>query len=213
MITYYKPNKNVKGSLLSVNFTAKADKTTGLSDGENGKGDKSFYFNFVSQTGWNEKERLGSFKDGKKITVKMSPTEIAGIIYAVDKNTTLAAAMGQEYVYHDGDKTATTIYFAPHFKKIQQDGKWIDSDKQIGFGIRVVKTEKANKENKEQLSIGLTYAETELLINYLKDALTHIFDAFYSENITRLKNSKVKSENVKQEDKNESRAPENEPEF
>ncbi len=184
MLTYYKPNKSVKGSLLSVNFSAKTDK---VENDKILKGDKSFYLNFVGQTGWNDAERTGSFKDGKKITVKLSPTEVGGILSAINRNTTLATVMGQEYVYHDGEKTATTIYFGPHFKKIQQDGKWVDSENQIGYGIRIVKTEKANKENKDSLSIGLTYAETELLVNYLKDGLGHIFSALYSEDVNRPK--------------------------
>lgn len=192
MITYYRPNSANKGSLLSVNFSARPDKV-----GENSidKGDKSFYLSFVAQTSWNAAEKTGSFKDGKKINVKLSPTEAGGIIAAVKRNTTLAAMMGQEYVYHDGDKSATTIYFGPHFKKIKQGDKWVDSDTQIGFGIRVVKTEKANKENKESLSIGLTYAETELLVSYLQDGLTHIFDALFSENISRLKNKGANKKN------------------
>ncbi len=186
-LSFYKPNKSNKGALLSINFSAKPDKSNGDTLA---KGDKSFYINLVGQTSWNESERTGGFKDGKKITVKLSPTEIGGILYAISKNTTLAAAMGQEYVYHDGEKTATTIYFGPHFKKEKQGEKWVDTTNQVGFGIRVVKTEKANKENKEQLAVGLTYSETELLVNYLKDGLQHIFDALYSENIARLKDKK-----------------------
>ena len=147
----------------------------------------------MGQTGWNESERTGSFKEGKKIVVKLSPTEVGGILAAISKNTTLAAAMGQEYVYHDGEKTATTIYFGPHFKKEKKGEQWVDTTNQIGFGVRVVKTEKANKENKEQLSIGLTYAETELLVNYLKDGLCHIFSALYSEDVNRPKNKAVET--------------------
>ena len=183
-LAFYKPNKANKGCLLSVNFSAKTDKST---ETEAVKGDKSFYLNLVGQTSWNEAERTGGFKDGKKIVVKLSPTEIGGILFAIKKNLTLAQAMGQEYVYHDGEKTATTIYFGPHFKKEKQGDKWVDTTNQVGFGIRVVKTEKANKENKEQLSVGLTYAETELLVNYLKDGLGHIFSALYSEDVSRPK--------------------------
>lgn len=186
-ITYYKPNSSNKGSLLSVNFSAKTDKVT---DGKLEKGDKSFYFKLIAQTSWDQTERTGGFKDGKSIVVKMSPTEISGVIYAITRKTTLAAAMNQEYVYHDGEKAATTIYFGPHFKKIKDGDKWVDSDKQDGFGLRVIKTEKANKDNKEQLSITLTPAESELLVNYCRDGLSHIFNAFYSEDVNRAKTPK-----------------------
>lgn len=191
-LSFFKPNKSNKGALLSVNFSAKADKIT---NERLEKGDKSFYLNLVGQTSWNEAERTGGFKDGKKIVVKLSPTEVGGLLAAISKNTTLAAVMGQEYVYHDGDKTATTIYFGPHFKKEKQGEKWVDTTNQVGFGIRVVKTEKANKDNKEQLSVGLTYAESELLVNYLKDGLCHLFTAMYSEDVSRPK----KKQEVKQE--------------
>ena|ERR1017187_5488473 len=184
MLTFYKPNKFNKGSLISINFSAKADKIDG---DKSVKGDKSFYFNLVGQTGWNEETKNGTFKDGKKIVVKLSPTEVAGLIAAIKRNTSLAKVMNIEYIYHDGDKTATIIYFEPHFKKEQKGDKWVDTTNQVGFGLRVVKTEKANKENKEQLSIGFTYAETELLVNYLKDGLSHIFNALFSEDVSRPK--------------------------
>lgn len=187
-ITYYKPNSSGKGALLSVNFTARTDK---IVDGKvTEKGDKSFYFKVVGQTSWDANEKTGGFKDGKQIVVKLSPTEIGGILTAIQKNTTLAAAMNQEYVYHDGSTHATTIYFQPAFKKVQVDGKWVDSDKQTGFGFRVTKTEKANKENKETLGVGLTFAECRLLEEFLIDGLSHYFNAVYSEDIGR--NSKPK---------------------
>ena len=182
----YKPNKVIKGSALSVNFSAKTDK-------EGSKGDKSFYFQLISQTGWDESSRNGTFKDGKKIIVKFATHEISGILAAIRKNTTLAATMGVEYVYHDGEKTASTIYFGPHFKKEKQGDKWVDTTTQVGFGLRVVKTDKSNKENKDSLSIGFTYAETELLRLFLEDGLSHIFAAMYSDNINRAKNSKNES--------------------
>lgn len=179
----YKPNKAVKGSALSVNFSAKTDK-------DNIKGDKSFYFQLVSQTGWSDETGNGTFKDGKKITCKFAPHEISGMLAAMKRNTTLEDAMGVKYVYHDGEKFATTIYFAPHFKKEKQGETWVTTDKQIGYGIRFVKTEKANKENKEQLSIAFTYAEAELLALFLEDGLSHIFNAWLSENINRAKKIK-----------------------
>src|SRR5258705_13543596 len=105
-LSFFKPNKSNKGALLSVNFSAKADKLfaeeSPILGTQTLKGDKSFYLNLVGQTSWNESERTGGFKDGKKIVIKLSPTEIGGILYAIQKNLTLAAAMGQEYVYHYG---------------------------------------------------------------------------------------------------------------
>ncbi len=183
----YKPNRSVKGSALSINFSAKTDK-----DGQ--KGDKSFYMQLVAQTGWSDETGNGTFKDGKKITCKFAPHEIAGILSAIKRNTTLEDVMGVKYVYHDGETFATTVYFAPHFKKENNGKEWVTTDKQLGFGIRFVKTEKANKENKEQLSIAFNWAETELLALYLQDGLGHIFNSWKADNIARVGKGKKKEE-------------------
>ena len=97
-LNIYKPNKVVKGSLVSINFSAKTDK---IKDGKTEKGDKSVYFSFVLQSGWDEKNQTGSFKDGKKCNVKFSPTEVGGILYALNNNSTLAHALGVDLIYHD----------------------------------------------------------------------------------------------------------------
>lgn len=194
-LNIYKPNKVVKGSLVSINFSAKTDK---IKDGKTEKGDKSVYFSFVLQSGWDEKNQTGSFKDGKKCNVKFSPTEVGGILYALNNNSTLAHALGVDLIYHDGEKTSTVIYFGPAYKKKKEGEKWVDTTEQRGFGIRAVKTNKENKEEKEQFAIGFNFAECVLLKNFLKNALTHINDALYAEDINRAKafnESKVKKTN------------------
>lgn len=184
----YKPNKSIKGSALSVSFVAKVDK-------EGLKGDKSFYFQLIQQTGWNDDTGNGTFKDGKKITVKFAPHEIAGIIAAIKSNQKLEDVMNVKYVYHDGQDSSSTIYFGPHFKKIQQGDKWVDSDIQVGFSLRVVKKSKKDENDKDQIAIGFTFAETELLSSYLQDGLTHIFNAWYAESMG------VRTKSVKKDDK------------
>ena len=76
------------------------------------------------------------------------------------------------------------------FTKEKKGDEWVDTDKQLGFGLRVTKTDKQNKENKDSLSIAFTWAEVELLRLFLKDGLNHIFDSWFSENINRLKKGK-----------------------
>ena len=194
-LNIYKPNKFSKGSLVSINFSAKTDK---IIDGKTTKGDKAVFFSFVLQSGWDANTQIGSFKDGKKCFIKFSPTEIGGILYALKNNSTLANALGTELVYHDGEKTATTIYFGPAYKKKKEGEKWIDTTEQRGFSIRAVKTNKENKEEKEQFAIGFSFAECVLLSCFLKNALTHINDALYSEDINRAKaynESKAKKTN------------------
>lgn len=195
-LNIYKPNKSNKGSLVSINFSAKTDK---LKDNKLEKGDKSVYFSFVLQNGWDEKNQNGVFKDGKRCNVKFSPTEVGGILYALNNNSTLAHALGVDLIYHDGEKSATTIYFGPAYKKKKEGEKWIDTTEQRGFGIRAIKINKEKKEEKEQFAIGFNFAECVLLKNFLKNALTHINDALYAEDINRAKaynESKTKKTNT-----------------
>lgn len=193
MITLYKPNAQNKGNLLSINFSAKTNKTTPEGRVEQ-RGDKSVYLSFVSQSSWDEKTKTGGFKEGKKCNVKLSPTEAAGIIYAIEKNTTLAAGMGQKYVYHDGETTATTVVFEPYFKKEKQGDKWVTTGEQKGFLFKVTKTEKSNKDNNQSWAVGITFAEAWLVKTYLDDALVHIYTALFSEDVGKRKS--VKQENA-----------------
>jgi hypothetical protein len=174
----YKPNRNIKGSAISINFSAKTDK-----DGQ--KGDKSFYFQMIHQVGWDEKSGNGTFKDGKKVIVKFAPHEVAGIIAAINKNMSLAETMNTKYVYHDGDKFSTNISFEPHFKSEKKGNEWVKTNQQAGFLLRATKTNKQDETDKDSIAIGFTWAETELLKNYLINGLSHISNAWYSENIAR----------------------------
>lgn len=199
----YKPNKNSKGGLVNINFSAKTDKFV---DKKLNKGDKSVYFSFVLQVGWDEKNEVASFKNGKKCSVKFSPTEIGGMLYALEHNVTLADALGTKLVYHDGgDKSNTTIYFGPAFKKKQVGDKWVDTEERRGFSIRAIRNDKTNN-TKDQFSIGFNFAECKLLQEYLKDSLTHIFGALHGEDIARMK---YLNENKKQPEV-ESETPPNE---
>ena len=184
MITIYKANKAIKGALLSINFIAKADKFV---NGQRERGEKSFYWNLVSQTGWDAGNQNGVFKNGKKLTVKFAQHEMAGVIAAIEKNVSLAQVMNTAYVFHDQKDFGVSITFEPNFKKNQVNGKWETSTEQTGFVFRVTKTSKANKEEKESISIGINFAELELIKLYIEDGLRHIFDALFSEDISRAK--------------------------
>ena len=190
----YKPNSSNKGSALSVNYSAKTDKP-------DFKGDKSFYFQLVAQNGWDNETKNGKFKDGKKIITKFAPHEIAGILAAIDRNTSLANVMNVKYVYHDSDKFSSNVTFEPYFKSEKRGTEWVKTENQVGFSLRITKTDKANTENKDSIAIGLTWAETKLLYKVLDNGLTHISDSWYSENIARgtEKKEKLAKSSPKQE--------------
>ena len=181
----YKPNSSNKGSALSINFVAKAAKG-------NEKGDKSFYFQIISQNGWNAETKTGAFKDGKKLIVKFAPHEIAGMIAAIKRNISLADAMNTKYVYHDGADNSSNITFEPHFKSVKKGDEWVKTDNQNGFIYRVTRTDKKDTNNKESLAIGFNWAETELLRVFLEDGLGHVCNSWYSENIARGAEAKEK---------------------
>ena len=184
-LEFFHANKASTGSMVSISFNSKTDK-------ENEKGDKSFYVRIINQSGWNDSNRTGSFKEGKKIVIKFSPLEIAGLIRAMERNTSLAEMMGQEYVYHDSTDFSTVITFQPIFKKKKQGNEWVNTDVQIGFGLGVVKTNKANKtEEKERGFIGFNFAESHLLKLYLIDGLNHIFNALHAQDISAKKVKKA----------------------
>lgn len=160
MLTIYKPNSSNKGSLLSVNFYSKQ---------EDGKLDSGSFFNFVLQNGWNDKTKKGAFKDGKKYNLKFNITELAGFIYAIENNTGLAKAL-----FHDSPNATTQIFFEPAFKQVKENDKWVKTDKQAGFRLRI--TQKKSGEDKgESFGIGLDFNEATLfklaLINIINSAL------------------------------------------
>lgn len=191
MITIYRATKTIKGSLLSINFTAKADKFT---NGVKEKGEKGSFWNLVTQTGWDSQRQNGVFKNGKKLTVKFAPHEMAGFIAAIEKNVSLANVMNTAYVFHDQKDFGISITFEPNFKKNQVNGKWESTTEQTGFVFRVTKTSKANKEEKESISIGINFAELELIKLYIEDGLRHIFDALFNEDINRAKTINAKKD-------------------
>jgi hypothetical protein len=182
MITIYKANKAVRGALLSINFIAKADKFT---NGQKERGEKSFYWNLVSQTGWDSVNQNGVFKGGKKLTVKFAQHEMAGVIAAIEKNVSLAQVMNIAYVFHDQKDFGVSITFEPNFKKNKVGDKWETTNEQNGFVFRVTKTSKVNKEEKESISIGINFAELELIKLYIEDGLSHIFTALFNEDVNR----------------------------
>jgi hypothetical protein len=181
----YKPRKDNKGSALSVNYSARVDK-----GGQ--KGDKSLYIQLVQQVSWDESSGNGTFKDGKKIITKFAPHEIAAMLAAIKRNVSMADTMGVKYVFHDGDKFKSNIVFEPYFKSVNQGGTWVKSDVQSGFVLKVTKTSKENEANKDTIGLVFTWAEVELFSAILNDALSHIANAWYAENIARASEAKPK---------------------
>ena len=114
MINFYKANPRVTGTACSFYLNPR---------------DNVFFSTMIKQDSWDSNRRIGSFaknKDNpsKKVNIKFSPTEIAGIIDALESN--------REFGGYHGSNQVVKFKFCPYLK----DGK------QIGFSYSV------NKESK-----------------------------------------------------------------
>jgi hypothetical protein len=118
----------------------------------------------IKQDSWDSNRRIGSFaknKDNpsKKVNIKFSPTEIAGIIDALESN--------REFGGYHGSNQVVKFKFSPYLK----DGK------QIGFSYSVNKESKEDSSDKTNFIIGFSYPEARLLIENLSHLLRKHFEA------------------------------------
>ena len=129
MINFYKANPRVTGTACSFYLNPR---------------DNVFFSTMIKQDSWNDKKRIGSFsknKDNpsKKVNVKFSPMEIAGIIDAFESN--------REFSGYHGSNQIVKFKFCPYLK----DGK------QIGFSYSVNKESKEDSTDKTNFIIGFNF--------------------------------------------------------
>ena len=149
MINFYKANPRVTGTACSFYLNPR---------------DNVFFSTMIKQDSWNDKKRIGSFsknKDNpsKKVNVKFSPMEIAGIIDAFESN--------REFSGYHGSNQIVKFKFCPYLK----DGK------QIGFSYSVNKESKEDSTDKTNFIIGFNFAEGRLLREQLSYLLCKHFEA------------------------------------
>lgn len=159
-LKFYKPNPRSTGCAAGVSFNSK---------------DEAVYIEFIKQVSWDDRLKRGVFKGGKQGNVKFSLTEVGGLLKTLEKGTEYSG------YHHVPDSTKSTrINFGLYYgnREAKTDCK--------GFSLSVVRTDSENSETgEEKFLIGLTFNEGRLLIEYLKYALTHCFDAMYSEDKKR----------------------------
>lgn len=162
MLTFYKPNKSVKGSLANFSFNSKGEK-------------KGIFIELVKQTAWDEASGSASFKNGEKVNVKLSLIEVGALIKAIERNE----AAAEKGFYHSTQAGSALINFSPY----SRDGA------QIGFSLSVSKQEGRNE--KKNFYIGFDFSECVLLREFLKFSLEHVFSGMYSDALkARKENSK-----------------------
>jgi hypothetical protein len=159
-LQFYKPTPRSSGCAAGFSFNSK---------------DEAIYVEFIKQVGWDDKAKRGTFKGGAQGNVKFSLTEAAGLLKTLEKGTEFTA-------FHKTPNSSKTtrINFGLYYgnKEAKTDVK--------GYSLSVVKADSENSETGgDKFLIGFTFNEGRLLIEYLKYALTHCFDAIYSEDKKR----------------------------
>lgn len=168
-LQFYKPNKANKGYAASFSFAAKAN------------GTKAIFAEFVKQNGWNQEGRGGQgngiFKDGKKIVIKLSTTEAATIIDAIERREDTSQ------FFHTSEKGSTTINFKRYAGKVKEGNEWVTSKVPTGYAFSV----SAGATEADRFGITLTFGEAKELAIYLGFALEHLMSAVYAEEKAKAK--------------------------
>lgn len=148
-LQFYKGNKKITGTACS--FQAKG---------------ASLFVNFIKQHSWNDARNVGSFRENAKNpeksgVVKFTPTEAAGIVDAIDRNT--------EYTYYHTSKNGNSM---GKFCAYIRDGK------QIGYSFNATKESKGDSVNKNSFLIGFSFAEAilvkQFLLRFISESFTKI---------------------------------------
>jgi hypothetical protein len=139
-IHIYHPNKRSTGFATSFWYSDRDD---------------SFFATLLKQSGWDEARQNGVFKDSKndplkKVNIKLSPTEIAGILDCIERNRPFSG-------FHDADESPKQIKFEP----------WITDGNTKGYSFSVTVKSKSDSAFSNPFYIGLTFAEARLVREFL----------------------------------------------
>jgi len=130
----------------------------------------------------NNPSKVGNFDGKNPLNIKLGQDEVADIIRAVRTN-------GESKFYHKFDQTVTSGAFKYYTIKSTEPGK---PDRQ-GFGISVKRT----GETSQEVKVGFTLGSAERFSLWLQNALVHIFDAEYSQDLKNYKDSQDKKKPAK----------------
>jgi hypothetical protein len=143
--------------------------------------DGSVYLKLLKQIAMNP-DKKGNFDGKNPLNIKLGQDEVADLIRAV-------RVQGESKFFHQFKEAKTSGSFK--FYTIPAKDNF---PAKSGFGLSVTKTE---GDNKTEIKVGFNAGSAERFSLFLQHALTHIFDAEYSQD---LKNAKEylakKGENV-----------------
>lgn len=152
MISFFKPNSSAKGAALTVSFSSRGDR-------------KGIFFELIKQVSWDDTTKKGKFSGGAKILTKLSTTEAAYFIDCIEKVYDF-----EKPLYHTTGDASSTINFTRFAAKVlnKETNKWEANGSYKGFLLQVHKAD-------VNIGIGLTWAESVELREYLKLALREIY--------------------------------------
>lgn len=147
MLHFYKPNAKVTGTACSFYLN---------------KNDNSFFSTLIKQDSWNSEKRIGSFQKNKnnpskKVNIKFSLVEIAGIVDAIESN--------REFSGYHGSNQIVKFKFGPYMR----------GDEQVGFSYSAIKESKEDSTDKTNFLIGFYFPEARLLKEHLLHLIKESF--------------------------------------
>ena len=159
---YYSPNGKITGGAMFASFNSK---------------EGNVYLKLLKQIA-NNPSKIGNFDGKNPVNLKLSQDEVADIVRAVRTN-------GESKFYHKFDTTVTSGGFKHWVVESTEAGK---PDRQ-GFGLSVKRTV---GETSTEIKISFTLGSAERFSLFLQNALVHIFDAEYSQDLKDYKESQDK---------------------
>jgi hypothetical protein len=170
-LRFYKPNKAVKGVACHLFFNSKID--------DNNKAG-SVFLEVISQTGWDETKKSGTFSNGDQGVIKFSPTEVSLFRGCLKEKVALKDLNGGSALYHTSPDADTSIDFLPYVR----EGNF------IGFSMFISRKGKGKNAGKNKdWRVGFTIPEMYLLEEYFRFSLEHIFSGLYSADIKKYKDA------------------------
>lgn len=176
--TYFSSNAKITGGALFATFNSK---------------EGSVFLKLLKQVA-NNPDKKGNFDGKNPLNIKLTQDEVADIIRAVRTN-------GESKFYHKFDQNTTSGIFKHYIIKSTEEGK---ADRQ-GFGLSVKRTA---GETLQEVKVSFSLGSAERFSLFLQNALTHIFDAEYSQDLKRVKEYQEKKDkkvnSIKKETESES---------
>jgi hypothetical protein len=159
MIHIYHPNKAIKGFACSFWYSDR---------------DEALYATLIKQAGWDEKNQNGTFKASlndptKKVNVKLSFVEAAGILDCIERNRPFSQ-------YHENDTAPKQISFSPWMSQEFTDAEGVKKPAtQKGFSFTISVVDKEDTTKKNAFYIGLTYSEARLIREFIVFSMHKFF--------------------------------------